>query len=80
MIIGYIDPGTGYILGGGLTGLLVAAGSFLLFFLKKIWFYLKKPPFLITIILIILGFIIYLFVKEKMKEGAEKYIITKSLF
>jgi predicted AlkP superfamily phosphohydrolase/phosphomutase len=73
MIIGYIDPGTGYVLGGGLTGLLVAACSFFLIFLKKIWFFLKKPPAFITIILIILGLGIYLFVKDKKEESAEKY-------
>ena len=73
MIIGYIDPGTGYILGGSLGGLLIAIGSLGLIFLKKMWRFLKKPPFFVTIILIILGCIIYMFIKDKMEEGAQGY-------
>jgi predicted AlkP superfamily phosphohydrolase/phosphomutase len=74
LIIGYIDPGTGgYVLGSGFTGLLIAAGSVFLVFLRKIWSYFKKRPFFIILILIILGYGIYMFVRDGMKDSDGKY-------
>src|SRR5690242_4418430 len=69
MIIGYIDPGAGYVLGGGLSGLLVAAGGLLLIFLKRTWFYFKKPPVSIILILIVLAIGIYMFENNKMSAS-----------
>jgi predicted AlkP superfamily phosphohydrolase/phosphomutase len=69
MIIGYIDPGTGYVLGGGLSSLLVVAGGLFLVFLRRIWFYFKKPPVFISVILIALACGLYVLVHDKMNAS-----------
>ncbi len=76
MILGYIDPGTGYTLtgpAGGLASLLLIAGAMILAFLKRILLSFKKRPLLIVILLIIAGIIVYMFVKYQTKEMAGNY-------
>ena len=76
MILGYIDPGTGYTLSGGaggLAGLLIIAGGMILAFMKRILLFFKKRPLLLIIILMISGVMAYMIVKDRTKETAGNY-------
>jgi len=76
MILGYIDPGTGYTLTGGIGGLAslgLIAGGMLLAFLKKIFLFFKKRFSLFIILLIIAGGIAYMIIEGSTKGIPGKY-------
>ncbi len=72
MILGYVDPGTGFTIlgaGSGLWAFLLAALGFSLSFFKKFWNFLKKQKrFFIILLLIILTLIGFLSLGGLMQE------------
>jgi len=77
MILGYIDPGTGYTIvtsGGWLAAFLLGFLGGFFFFIKKIFRFLKNH-FRIILIVILLGTIIWIIMQQNKNEFNDKVIV-----